>query len=80
MVLFYGVVTDDEARLSSRFDLQPLEPMILLTVAHVVVGALTLASLVVLTLRCWRTLAPSRERIGQTQVSFNPSGRVIARR
>ena len=66
------------ARLKSRFDVQPLEPMISLTVAHVVVGALTLASLVALTLRCWRTLSPSRERISQTQVSFNPSGKVIA--
>ena len=66
------------ARLKSRFDAQPLEPMISLTVAHVVVGALTLASLLVLTLRCWRTLSPVRERIGQTQVSFAPSGQVIA--
>jgi heme A synthase len=66
------------ARLKSHFDAQPLEPMISLTVAHVVVGALTLASVVVLTLRCWRTLAPSREWISQTQVSFDPSGKVIA--
>jgi len=50
------------ARLYSYNDPQPLEPMITLTVAHVVVGALTLASLVVLTLRCWRTLTPARER------------------
>ncbi|HKQ40154.1 MAG TPA: hypothetical protein VJ063_18930, partial [Verrucomicrobiae bacterium] len=65
------------ARLNSRFDVQPLEPMITLTVAHVVVGALTLASVVVLTLRCWRSLSPSRERTGQTQVSFTPSGKVV---
>jgi heme a synthase len=72
-----GVLTY-AARLKSQFNIQPLEPMISLTVAHVVVGALTLASLVVLTLRCWRTLSPSREWISQTPVSFNPSGKVIA--
>lgn len=58
------------ARLKSQFDVQPLEPMISLTVAHVVVGALTLASVVALALRCWRTLSPSRERISQTQISL----------
>jgi cytochrome c oxidase assembly protein subunit 15 len=58
------------ARLRSRFDVQPLEPMISLTVAHVVVGALTLASVIVLTLRCRRALSPPRERIGQAQVAF----------
>ena len=66
------------ARLKFRFDAQPLEPMITLTVAHVVVGALTLASVVVLTLKCWRILSPSRERIGQRQDSFAHSGQVIA--
>ena len=66
------------ARLKSQFNVQPLEPMISLTVAHVVVGALTLASVVTLTLRCWRTLLPSRDRIGQTQISFNPSSKIIA--
>ena len=66
------------ARLKSQFNVQPLEPMISLTVAHVVVGALTLASVVTLTLRCWRTLLPSRDRIGQTQVAFNPSSKIIA--
>jgi len=40
------------ARLASVNDPQPLEPMISLTVAHVVVGALTLAAAVVLALRC----------------------------
>ena len=67
------------ARLKSQFDVQPLEPMISLTVAHVVVGALTLASVVALTLRCWRTLSPSHERVGQAQVSFTHSGEVTAR-
>ena len=67
------------ARLKSQFDVQPLEPMISLTVTHVVVGALTLASVVALTLGCWRTLSPSREWVSQTQVTFNPSGKIIAR-
>jgi len=49
------------ARLRSYSDPQPLEPMITLTVAHVVVGALTLASAVVLMLRCCQTLSPARE-------------------
>jgi cytochrome c oxidase assembly protein subunit 15 len=66
------------ARLNSHLNIQPLEPMISLTVAHVVVGALTLASVVVLTFRCWRTLSPSREWISQTQVSFTPSSKAIA--
>lgn len=50
------------ARLAAHGNPQPLEPMITLTVAHVVVGALTLAALVVLTLRCYRALAPLEER------------------
>lgn len=66
------------ARLKSNLSSQPLEPMVSLTVAHVVVGALTLASVVVLTLRCWRILLPARERAGQTQVSFTPSGKAVA--
>ena len=55
------------ARVNSQFDAQPLEPMISLTVGHVVVGALILGSVVALTLRCWRTLSASRERIEQTE-------------
>ena len=43
-------------RLASVDDPQPLEPMVSLTVAHVVVGALTLASVLVLALRCYQTL------------------------
>jgi cytochrome c oxidase assembly protein subunit 15 len=50
------------ARLASLDDPQPLEPMISLTVAHLAVGALTLATMIVLTLRCYRTLAPGREQ------------------
>ncbi len=50
------------ARLATANEPQPVEPMISLTVAHVVVGALTLTTLVVLTLRCYRALAPTGER------------------
>jgi cytochrome c oxidase assembly protein subunit 15 len=45
------------ARLASADDPQPLEPMISLTVAHLVVGALTLATMIVLNLRSWKALA-----------------------
>jgi heme a synthase len=51
------------ARLASKGDPQPLEPMISLTASHVVVGALTLAAVVVLTLRCYRLLAPQGEKL-----------------
>jgi heme a synthase len=44
------------ARLASAGDPQPLEPMVSLTVAHVVVGALTLATVLVLTLRCHQVI------------------------
>jgi heme A synthase len=50
------------ARIASQGQPQPLEPMITLTVAHVVVGALTLAQLLVLTLRCYRALQIADER------------------
>ena len=65
------------ARLYSYDDPQPLEPMITLTVAHVVVGALTLAGVVVLTLRCWRTLSPARENDAPVKVSLENSSRAI---
>src|SRR5262249_34084458 len=65
------------ARLRSYSDPQPLEPMITLTVAHVVVGALTLASIVVLGLRCWHTLAPVSESEGRVRVSLDNSSSVI---
>lgn len=48
--------------LTSIEPVQPVEPMISLTVAHVVVGALTLATMMVLTLRCYRALASEGER------------------
>ena len=44
------------ARVNSAGDPQPLEPMISLTVMHLVVGALTLATMVVLALRCYQVL------------------------
>lgn len=47
------------ARLASVTEPQPVEPMITLTVAHVVVGALTLVTAVVLMLRSYRVLAPA---------------------
>ena len=48
------------ARLASAGDPQPLEPMISLTVAHLVVGGLTLATIVVLALRSYQVLSPER--------------------
>lgn len=65
------------ARLKSNSDPQPLEPMITLTVAHVVVGALTLASVIVLGLRCWRTLTPASESEPRVSVSLDNSRSVI---
>jgi cytochrome c oxidase assembly protein subunit 15 len=50
------------ARLASADDPQPLEPMVSLTVAHLAVGALILASILVLGLRCYQTLAPPAGR------------------
>jgi hypothetical protein len=50
------------ARLASASDPQPLEPMISLTVAHLVVGGLTLAAMVVLALRSFQVLSTSREQ------------------
>ena len=50
------------ARLASKADPQPLEPMISLTVTHLVVGALMLATMVVLALRCHQVLIPASEK------------------
>jgi len=50
------------ARLASAGDPQPLEPMISLTVAHVVIGGLTLATTVVLALRCYQVVVPERDQ------------------
>jgi hypothetical protein len=53
------------ARVKSAGDPQPLEPMISLTAGHVVVGALTLASILVLTLRCYLVLTPAERPVPQ---------------
>ena len=53
------------ARLSSAGDPQPLEPMISLTVAHLVIGALTLATMVVIALRCHQVLEPKAEKTAE---------------
>jgi cytochrome c oxidase assembly protein subunit 15 len=57
------------ARIKAAGDPQPLEPMISLTASHVVVGALTLATVLLLTLRCYRALVPEQTmaegRIGE---------------
>ncbi|MFL6273723.1 MAG: COX15/CtaA family protein [Blastocatellia bacterium] len=42
---------------------QPVEPMISLTAAHLVVGALTLATIVVLTLRTYQVLTPQPDTV-----------------
>lgn len=53
--------------LASMNDIQPREPMNSLTAAHLVVGALTLATVVVLALRCYQSLQPGRERAVEMQ-------------
>jgi heme a synthase len=47
--------------LASMNDIQPREPMISLTAAHLAVGALTLATVVLLALRCYQVLQPEPE-------------------
>jgi heme A synthase len=63
------------ARLASASDPQPLEPMVSLTVAHLAVGALILASILVLGLRCYQTLAPpaGRGSIGEADEDASES-------
>jgi cytochrome c oxidase assembly protein subunit 15 len=53
------------ARVKSAGAVQPLEPLISLTAGHVVVGALTLANMIVLMLRCHRVLVSEGERTGE---------------
>lgn len=55
------------ARVAAKGDPQPLEPMISLTASHVVVGALILAALVVLTLRCFRVLVAQGEKVNSSE-------------
>src|SRR5207247_9120610 len=66
------------ARLASAGDPQPLEPMISLTVAHLVVGGLILATMVVLALRCYQVLAPERERALERPRGLHSSARGAA--
>ena len=69
------------ARVRSAGDPQPLEPLISLTAAHVVVGALTLATMIVLMLRCYRTLVPSGEHAsgiaGATRLGSSTQGAAV---
>src|SRR3989454_9206485 len=65
-------------RLASAGNPQPLEPMISLTVAHLVVGGLTLATMVVLALRCYQVLAPERERALERPRGLHSSARGAA--
>jgi heme a synthase len=51
--------------LASMNDIQPREPMISLTAAHLAVGALTLATMIVLALRCYQSLRPDSERAAE---------------
>jgi multisubunit Na+/H+ antiporter MnhC subunit len=64
------------APLASPNQIQPVEPMISLTAAHLVIGALTLAAMLTLALRCYRRLAPHRERAieisGNSQLGASP--------
>jgi heme a synthase len=57
------------APLQSLIFVQPVEPMISLTAAHVVVGALTLATIVVLTLRTYQVLPPQAAATDSTSAN-----------
>ncbi|HSB11051.1 MAG TPA: COX15/CtaA family protein [Blastocatellia bacterium] len=65
------------ARLAAVDDPQPLEPMISLTVAHLVVGALTLATMLTFTLRCYRALLTqgARSEDASAASGFSPARR-----
>jgi cytochrome c oxidase assembly protein subunit 15 len=69
------------ARVASAGDPQPLEPMISLTVAHLVVGALTLATMVVIALRCYQVLEPKSEKsaevIGARELHSSARGAAV---
>jgi len=60
---FFGSMT--VRSLGAYNETQPLEPTISLTAAHLVVGALTLATLIVLTLRCHQVLKPRVAEVRQ---------------
>lgn len=67
------------ARLASAGEPQPLEPMISLTVAHLVVGGLILATIVVLTLRCYQVLSPALEGsvVGRRGIQSSARGAAV---
>jgi cytochrome c oxidase assembly protein subunit 15 len=69
------------ARVGSANDPQPLEPMISLTVAHLVVGALTLATMVVLALRCYQVLEAGSDKatdiIGARELHSSARGAAV---
>lgn len=60
------------SRVAAQGDPQPLEPMISLTASHVVVGALILAAMVTLMLRCYRALSPQGERVKSPSLPTSP--------
>jgi cytochrome c oxidase assembly protein subunit 15 len=66
------------ARLAAASDPQPLEPMISLTVAHLVVGGLTLATTVVLALRSFQVLSPESEQAVDSVGALHSSARGAA--
>ncbi len=57
-----------------RDAVQPELPMVMSTVAHVAVGALTLATAVILAIQVWRHVPVSfEERVGQGERSTVPA-------
>ena len=56
-------------RLGSPNDPQPLNPMITITVAHVACGALVFVTTIVLTLRTYRVLPATVERVSSLRIS-----------
>jgi len=69
------------ARVASAGDPQPLEPMISLTVAHLVVGALTLATIVSISLRCYQVVESGSEKavdtIGAREIHSSARGAAV---
>ncbi len=60
-------------RLASRDDVQPLPLPVAVTTAHLAVGALLLATCVVLTLQVFRILAPTVAPINLSQATQEAS-------
>jgi heme a synthase len=70
---FFGSMTI--ASLGTFNEAQPREPAISLTAAHLVVGALTLATLIVLALRCYQVIAPHGARAAEVPKTLGSSTR-----